>query len=156
MKSLIRASILLAAVALIILSGCGDSGSQYSNKPLGKAGKVTVDSQASFNQTQRDVVDTMVKFGDATAVRDYKKLCSDVFSSGAQQLQGGCVAVLAAGGKKFKDYSVSVKSVTVAPSGNSATVKIVTHVDNNKGGTATTMNLIKENGEWRISILGAG
>lgn len=150
-------AVLAVALLAVGMAGCGDDGGggkTYSDEPLGQEQKVTVESDASFDEDQQAVIDTIVEFGDATADKDFAKVCDELFTETSAKLGGGqCEKRLAAAGKAFDDFSVTIKSVTVGEDGNSATVDTVTTA---AGKAAPQQYSLKKNaqGEWRIAILG--
>ncbi len=168
---------LLAVVAVLSLAafavaGCGSkndnssssSGSgggtasgtkQYdSGETVGSAKKVVVDSNQDMSAEQQAVISQIGAFADATAGHNYKKLCNDLLSKEAQKIGGDCVKTFSQTGAQIKDFKITVKSVKVAPDGKTATAQV--NVSSNTGGQnqAQTLSLVKENGQWRIQILG--
>ena len=154
MKRVFVFNLTLLVALVVAVSGCGGESKQFTNAPLGKAGKVKVQSSEGFNKDQQQVLDKVVEYADVTASRNYEKLCKEVLSDSASQLEGGCVAMFRKSGLKFKDFSVTVKSIKVADNKSSATVAIVSRTDVNKTGTAMNLSLQKSSGQWRINILG--
>lgn len=145
----------LAALALVA-SGCGDDKQTktYDQSPLGQEKKVTVVTTTEFNADQQAVIETIAEFADATAQKDYAKICSELLTETSRQLGGGkCEQFFKVAGKGFKDFSIKVQSVTLSKDGNGATVKTITSRD---GQPSPVVYSMKKNaqGQWQVAILG--
>lgn len=132
----------------------GESKTFESDQELGDAGKVTVDSKDEFDEQQQEVIATVVAFGDATADRDYKKLCNDLLSKEAQKIGGDCEKTFSQTGEQLKDFKLTVESVTVAEDGKTAKAKVSVTSNVSPEAQSQDLSLIKEGGDWRIQILG--
>ncbi|MBJ7348517.1 MAG: hypothetical protein JHC87_08115, partial [Thermoleophilaceae bacterium] len=150
---------LIGAAFVLALSGCGSKSSSevtktYPSTPLGTEKKVTVDDKKQFNADQQAVITAVVAFGDATAQRDYKKLCEELLTEASRKLGGGqCEQFLTVAGKGFKDFSVKVTGVKMAADGKSATVSTITTRD--KASSPQDYALQKSSsGQWQVAILG--
>ena len=161
-------------VAALVVSGCGSkkdsssgSGSTgggtvssngsktYSaSQGLGDSKKVVVDSGQSFDAEQQAIVDQISAFGDATASKNYKKLCNDILSKSAQKIGGDCVKTFEQTGSSLTDFKITVKSVDVAKGGKTAKADVSVTSNTSPKAQAQQLSLTKENGEWRIQILG--
>jgi hypothetical protein len=153
------------ACAALAVTGCGGNNKtastdsngdkQYAaDQSLGDSKKVVVDSKNKFNADQQAVVDQIVAFGDATAAQDYKTLCNKLLSKDAQKIGGNCVSTFEKTGQAIKDFKLTIKSVSVDPGGKNAKAQIsVTSTQQPKPQTQD-LSMIKENGSWRIQILG--
>jgi hypothetical protein len=140
-------------------TGGGDAaaaGKQFSSgEKVGSAGKVVINSDADFSANQQAVIQRIGEFGDATANQNYKKLCNDLLSKAARKIgNGDCVGTFQKTGKSLKDFKISVNSVTVAKDGKTAVAKVDVTSNVNTTATPQDLSLVKENGEWRIQILG--
>jgi hypothetical protein len=131
----------------------GEAKSFDSDETLGEAGKVTVESDTEFDEQQQEVIATVVAFGDATADRDYKELCS-LLSAEAQKIGGDCEKTFSQTGESLKDFKLTVKSVTVAEDGKTAKAKVDVTSNVSPEAQGQDLALIQENGEWKIQILG--
>ena len=131
----------IAAVAVVvvvlIVSGGGDDG---SNKASGNA---------------RGAVATVQAFEQAISDRDYAKICSQLFTTEAQEASGGgnCQSVLAQNAARIRNPKIRITSVVLR--GNAASVAVVAQVS---GGPAVgdTIRLVRQGkGGYRISSAGA-
>jgi outer membrane murein-binding lipoprotein Lpp len=165
----------LLALGALALTGCGDepkkdtvstdqsqptagtdSGTKQfdSGETIGKAGKVVVNSDADFSANQQAVIERIGEFGDATADQDYKKLCNGLLSKAARKIGGDCVGTFSKTGKQLKDFKITVNSVKITEDGKNAVAKVNVSSNMNKTPTPQDLSLVKEDGEWRIQILG--
>lgn len=142
-------------------SSSGDSGSdsgqtkQYtSGQTIGAKKKVVVASDADMSAQQQAVIETIGAFGDATATQNYKKLCNEILSKAAQKIGGDCVKTFSQTGAQLKDFKITIKSVKINKDGKTANAVIDVSSNVNKAQSSQNLSLIKENGEWRIQILG--
>lgn len=125
-----------------------------SGDTVGDAGKVVVESDADFSAEQQAVIARIGEFGDATADKDYKKLCNDLLSKSARKIGGDCVKTFSQTGDQLKDFKITVNSVTIGKDGKSAVAKVDVTSNVNKTKTPQDLSLTKEDGDWRIQILG--
>lgn len=168
----------ILSLAAFVVAGCGDEKKQDtvstdqsvptaasgdaaddtkqfdSGQSVGKAKKVVVESDADFSAAQQAVIARIGEFGDATANQDYKKLCNDLLSKKARQIGGDCVKTFEQTGAQLKDFKITVKSVKISKDGKSAAAKINVSSNVNKAQEGQDLTLIKEDGDWRIQILG--
>ncbi|MFT4050404.1 MAG: hypothetical protein QM648_11305 [Solirubrobacterales bacterium] len=138
-------------------SGGSDSGQtkEYSSgETVGKSKKVVVESDADMSAQQQAVIDKIGEFADATANKDYKALCNDILSKQAQKIGGDCVATFEKTGAQLKDFKISVNSVKIAKDGKTATAVIDVTSNVAKAAQSQNLSLVKEDGDWRIQILG--
>lgn len=153
------AIVAVSLVAVVALTGCGDktpagSKSYEKDKPLGDAGKVTVNSDKDFTKEQQEVIDRIAEFADATQAKDYKKICKEILSKEAQKLGGDCVGTLEKTGGAIKDFKIIVSSVTIGEDGKTATAEATTETNGQKG-ASQALTLAKDSkDEWRVTILG--
>lgn len=167
------------ALAAIVATGCGDekkdqvsvdqsvstdngdSGEQQgqtrqykSGEKVGSAGKVVINSDADFSKAQQEVIARLGDFADATADHDYKAICNDLLSKAARKIGGDCVATLSKSGKQIKDFKITVNSVQISKDGKSAKAKVDVKSNVNTTTQPQDMSMIKEDGQWRVQILG--
>ncbi|MGH2957977.1 MAG: hypothetical protein ACRDKE_00110 [Solirubrobacterales bacterium] len=172
MKKVGIAARLLAVAAILSLAafvvvGCGDDKDTSSNNgstaaagdlepgdTVGKSEKVVVGKDAEFDAEQQEVVDRIGEFGDATAGQDYKTLCNELLSKSAQKIGGDCEKTFKASGAQLKDFKITVKSVKIDKDGNTATAVVDVTSNVNKAVQSQDLSLTKEDGEWKIQILG--
>ncbi len=146
----------IAALALAV-TGCGGDDEQtktYGETPVGSEQKVVVNPDAEFDADQQAVIEKLADFSDATAQKDYKKLCDELFTEESAKIGGGdCVAFLKKRGTQIKDFSIVVESVTIAEDGKSATVQATTTTNGQKSSTPYSLKKNAQ-GEWQVAILG--
>jgi hypothetical protein len=138
----------------------GDSGNSGATKTyedgdtVGEEKKVVVDSDQEFDATEQEIIERVGEFGDATANKDYEKLCNDLLSKAARKIGGDCVKTFSQTGESLKDFKLTIKSVEVAKDGKTATAMIDVSSNVQKTSQSQSLPLILEDGEWRIQILG--
>lgn len=124
-----RLTTVLAAVAALALTACG------------------TDEEA-------EVRDTLDAFAQATAQKDYQRLCDELFAASlVQQVTKvlPCEQALSRSDlATATDPKLEVQSVTVE--GESATAKVRSSAANQKP-SSDTVKLAKEDGEWRVVSL---
>lgn len=131
------------------------SGSEVqSGDTVGVAKKVVVGKDGSLDAEQKAVVATLGGFADATADKNFKKLCNDILSKAAAKIGGDCEKTFSQSGQGLKDFKIVVNSVEVAKDGKTATAAVDVTSNVNSAKQAQTLSLIKEDGEWRVQILG--
>lgn len=139
--------------------GQGDQGAAQpkqfeQGQTVGKSGKVVVDSDAEMSANQQAVIQRIGDFADATADHNYKKLCNDLLSKAARKIGGDCVKTFEQTGAQIKDFKITVNSVKVGKDGKSAVAKVMVKSNVNSTTQPQDLSLIKEDGAWRIQILG--
>lgn len=161
----VRLLVLVASSLLVAFAfaGCGDDGDNDNggggktydqDRPVGEAGKVTVDSKDDFDAGQQAVIDTIAEFADATEAKDYAKICDEILTEKASKIGGGCERVLRRASRDIKEFSITVTSVKVGEDGKTATAEADTET-NGQQATPQTLSLVKgAKGEWRVTILG--
>lgn len=137
----------------------GDQGASSPKKfnqgtTVGKSKKVVVDSDAQMSANQQAVIERIGEFADATANKNYKKLCNDILSSAARKIGGDCVKTFEQTGAQIKDFKITVNSVKVAKDGKNAVAKVQVKSNVNSTTQPQDLSLVKEDGLWRIQILG--
>lgn len=153
----------LAVVALgaFVFAGCGgdDNGSgdgkEYdSGQALGEEGKVVVKSDEGFDEQQQEVIATITAFGDATANKDYKTLCNELLSEEASKIGGDCEETFSKTGDALKDFKLTINSVEVNEDGKTATASVSVTSNVSPEPQTQSLSLVKEDGKWKIQILG--
>lgn len=159
---------LVLIVAAMAVSGCGGSDSSSSNtattdgdgnkqyaaaEELGDSKNTVVESDKEFNAQQQEVVAQITAFGDATADKDYKKLCA-LLSTDAQAIGGDCVSTFEKTGATITDFKLVIKSVTVNPNGKDAKATVAVTSNTAPKAQVQDISLTKEDGDWKIQILG--
>lgn len=143
-------------------TGSGGSSSDANSGPtknlngqtVGASKKVVVKSDQDMSAEQQAVVDRIGQFGDATATKNYKKLCTDLLSKQARKIGGNCIRTFSQTGAQLKDFNITVESVKISSDGKTATAKVGVTSNVAKQVQNQTLSLVKEDGDWRIQILG--
>lgn len=153
------AIVAVSLAAIFALSGCGDkkpagAKSYEQDQTLGKAGKVTVNSENDFSKEQQEVIDLIAKFADATEAKDYKKICEEILSKESQKIGGDCVGMFEKTGTTIKDFKIVVSAVTIDADGKTATAEATTETNGQKGASQALTLAKDEKGAWRVTILG--
>ena len=103
---------------------------------------------------ERDVRDTLNAFRDATAKKDYQRLCDEIFSAKlVEQVRQQIPCELALKNSSLgdaKDPKLEIKSIKV--DGNTASAVVTTSAANQKP-SEDTVRLVKEGEDWRIQAL---
>ena len=103
---------------------------------------------------ERDVRNTLNAFADATAEKDYQRLCDDIFSAKlVEQVrrQVPCeVALKNSSLGDAKDPKLEIKRITV--DGNVANAVVSSSAANQRA-SEDTVRLVKEGDDWRIQAL---
>ena len=101
---------------------------------------------------------TLASFGRAVAARDYRTVCTRLLAPALtdQLAQIGlpCQAGLARGFGRARAPHLTVRSVTVNPSGDAASAVVHTTAANQPP-SDDTLGLVRLGGTWRIASLGA-
>jgi hypothetical protein len=134
------AAVAVAAIVLIVVIVARVSGRQETPQVSGAA---------------RDVVATVMQFETALANRDWAGICSRLYSSRARAAAGGsrCATTLAQSAGALRDPRVKIVSVIVR--GQAATVTVSASV-NGKPPVTDAIQLVRENGRFRIESAGVG
>ena len=103
---------------------------------------------------ERDVRDTLDAFREATAKKDYQRLCDDIFSSKlVEQVRQQVPCELALKNSSLgdaKDPKLEIQNIKVE--GNTANAVVTTSAANQRS-SEDTVRLVKEGDEWRIQAL---
>ena len=103
---------------------------------------------------ERDVRNTLNAFAEATAKKDYQRLCDDIFSAKlVEQVrrQVPCeVALKNSSLGDAKDPKLEIKRITV--DGNVANAVVSSSAANQRA-SEDTVRLVKEGDDWRIQAL---
>jgi hypothetical protein len=103
---------------------------------------------------ERDVRDTLDAFAEATRQKDYQRLCDELFSAKlvaeVRQTVPCEVALQNSSLDDARDPKLTIRSVKV--DGDRATAEVSTTAANQRPST-DTVQLVKEEGEWRIQAL---
>ena len=124
---------LVAALVLLVLAGCGDSGPT----------------------PEEQVRTTVSDFGHAIAAKDYKALCDRILApqlvDKVTQVGLPCEAALQRGLGRVKDPHLTIGRVAV--NDNNATAEVRTSAAGEQP-SKDTLKLVNVNGTWKISSLG--
>jgi hypothetical protein len=119
------------------------------------AAVLTVAAAGCGRQSAEDAVRSKVDdFAQATAAKDYRRLCNDVLAKQLVQRARAagltCEVALETGLKGVQNPKVEVRKVTVR--GDSATAVVHTTAANQDAST-DTLQLARQGGEWRVSAV---
>jgi hypothetical protein len=103
---------------------------------------------------EQDVRDTLDAFAEATAKKDYQRLCDELFSVRlVQEVRQTVPCEVALRNSSLDDArNPKLKVGSVRVQGNQATAEVSTSAANQPA-SKDTVRLVKENGEWRIQAL---
>lgn len=125
-----RLTLIVAAVLAVAAAGCG--------------------RQSAEDQVRAKLDD----FAQATAAKDYRRLCDDVLAKQLVQKARAsglsCEVALETGLKAVQNPKVQVQKVTVK--GDSATAVVHTTAANQDAST-DTLRLARQGGDWRVSAV---
>src|SRR5690606_32948567 len=103
---------------------------------------------------ERDVRDALEAFAEATAAKDYQRLCDELFASALVEqvrTQLPCeVALRNSSLEEARDPKLEIRSISV--DGDRATAVVRSSAANQES-SEDTVELVKEDGEWRIMSL---
>jgi ketosteroid isomerase-like protein len=124
----------LAAALALVAPGCGESESEDDR-----------------------VRDVLAKLADATAKKDYARLCDEVFApellKRVSRAGATCQDALRAGLNEVRSPKLVVRRVTVKGDRAQATVRTSA---TGQAASNDVVNLAKTRGEWRVVSLGTG
>ena len=137
-----RRTLLLAALAALVLAGCGQGSSESSAE--------------KFSGEQKAVAEVVEELQDAGERQDGERICNDILAPAlVDQVKAAgtdCAAEMKRSLEDADEYELDVQDVTVDGAGAEARVK----------GTAgdrtrtATLRFEKERDGWRVVDLGAG
>ena len=109
--------------------------------------------QKTFSGPEREVVAVVEAFERATAEKDFREICSRLFTAEVRKQAGGedCEQVLRRSAEGVKDPRLTVERVEV--SGDSATARVVTTARGQKR-VSEELRLVRQGGSFRLSVLG--
>ncbi len=111
-------------------------------------------SACSRDSGEREVRDTLQAFGDATARKDYQRLCDELFSEKlveeVRQTVPCEVALKNSSLDEARSPKLEVRSVKV--DGDTATAVVRTSAANQPA-SQDTVRLVREREQWRIAAL---
>ena len=103
---------------------------------------------------ERDVRDTLNAFREATAKKDYQRLCDEIFSSKlVEQVRRQVPCELALKNSSLgdaKNPKLEIKNIKV--DGSTANAVVTTSAANQRS-SEDTVRLVKEGDDWRIQAL---
>jgi hypothetical protein len=134
------ASAALLAVLLLVVAGCrGDDDSPERRRAV--------------SATAREVATVVQALERATAAGDWDRICSDLFAGAVRAQAGGrgCPEMLARTARGVRDPRIEIEEVAVR--GRRASVRVVTTAAG-QARVRETLQLVREDGSWRIAALG--
>jgi hypothetical protein len=125
---------ILAAIALLLVAGCGDQGPTPEEQVRAK----------------------VAEFGRATAAKDYDALCDRILAPAliqdAEEIGLPCEVALRQAYEDLRDPRLSIGRVEVQ--GERASAQVRTSAAGQQP-SEDTVRLVNENGTWKISSLGS-
>lgn len=122
--------------------------------PASLALVLALTATACGRSPERDVRDTLNAFREATAKKDYQRLCDDIFSAKlVEQVRQQVPCELALKNSSLgdaKDPKLEIKSIKV--DGKTANAVVTSSAANQKP-SEDTVRLVKEGDDWRIQAL---
>jgi len=127
----------MATVALLAPAGCSLGGDEEPKPVTGAA---------------REIAEVVSQLERATARRDWKTVCDDLFTKSALQRAGGedCAGLLRSTAKGIERPRIRI--LRLAVEGDRATVGVRTSA-RGEAELDDTLEMTRENGEWRIDAL---
>lgn len=111
-------------------------------------------ASACGRSPERDVRDTLNAFAEATAKKDYQRICDDIFSEKlVEQVRRQVPCELALKNSSLGDArspKLAIKRITVE--GETASAVVATSAANQRP-SEDTVRLVKEGEDWRIQAL---
>jgi hypothetical protein len=137
MRATMVAAILVASCALLVACGTSNREKQQAKKPA------------------KSVADAIAALQHDLSTRDYKHLCAEVFSSQARQQAGGagCPTILAHESQGIRNPKIQITKIEVNAQG--AVAQVMTSAEG-QARVPETIELVRENGGYRVSSLAAG
>jgi hypothetical protein len=137
MRATMVAAILVASCALLVACGTNAKEKQQAKKPA------------------QSVADAVAALQHDLSTRDYKHLCAEVFSSQARQQAGGaaCPTILARESQGIRKPKIQITKIEVNAQG--AVAQVMTSAEG-QARVPETIELVRENGGYRVSSLAAG
>lgn len=135
-----RASAALAAAILIALAGCGEEESPEQRRQASRAAN--------------EVAAVIAALERATARGEWRRICEELLSGAVRAQAGGrgCPEMLARTAGDVRRPRIRVEDVVVRR--RRATVRVVTTAAG-QAPVRETLELVREDGRWRIAALGA-
>ena len=103
---------------------------------------------------ESEVRDTLNAFADATAKKDYQRLCDDLLSpeliEQVRRVNLPCEVALRTGFEDVEQPRIEVRSVKI--DGDTATARVRSTAKNQEP-SEDTVKLVKVDGDWRIASL---
>jgi hypothetical protein len=127
----------MATAALLAPAGCSLGGDEEPQQVRGAA---------------QEIAEVVGQLERATARRDWKTVCDDLFTKSALQRAGGedCAGLLRSTAKGIEQPRIRVRGIRVE--GERASVEVRTSA-RGEAELDDTLELRRENGEWRIDAL---
>jgi hypothetical protein len=136
MRATMVAAILVASGALLVACGTSAKQKQQARKPA------------------QQVADAVAALQHDLSTRNYRDLCEQVFSAQARQQAGGvsCPTILAHESQGIRNPKIEIKRIEVNAQG--AVAEVTTSAEGQTS-VPETIQLVRENGRFRVSALAA-
>jgi hypothetical protein len=128
----------MAVGGLLTLAGCSVGADEEPRQAAGPPAEIAV------------VVQRLER---ATAQRDWKTVCTDLFTAAARERAGGadCARSLAEAAGQVRRPSIEIRAIQLR-SGGRASVEVRTRAEGQQA-AADVLELRSEDGEWRVEAL---
>ena len=135
----VRAGGCISVAVVLALAGCDGDGADQERPRL--------------TGLEREVAAVVEALEEATARRDYARICRDLFSARVRRQAGGedCERGLRAGADDLREPSLTVRSVAVE--GDAATARVIASAQGERP-ASDTIRLVREEGGFRLAALG--
>jgi hypothetical protein len=137
MRATMVAPIVVACGALLVACGTSKREQQQAKKPA------------------QSVADAVAALQHDLSTQNYRHLCAEVFSSQARQQAGGasCPTILARESAGIRNPKIEITKIEVNEGG--AVARVMTSAQG-QARVPETIQLVRENGGYRVSALAAG
>ena len=137
MRATMVATIIVACCALLVACGTSKREKQQATKPA------------------QSVADALAALQHDLSTQNYRHLCAEVFSAQARQQAGGaaCPTILARESQGIRQPKFEITKIEVTEGG--AVARVMTSAQG-QARVPETIQLVRENGGYRVSALAAG
>ena len=131
------------AAALVLVAGAAGAGCDGGDE---------AESPKPVSGPAKQVAEVIARLESATARRDYREICEELFSAEVRRRAGGedCPDLLRRTGGSVRKPEIEVESIRI--SGRTATARVRTRAEG-QDEARDTVELVREAGSYRISSL---